>query len=79
MASPSAKSLWEAKSGLEWDQCVNAWSRRWNDGPHLLIELMEIAPEDPLTGRTEMWLEETDEFGTLLMSLGKDHSSLKHK
>lgn len=44
--------------------------KRWQGGPHRLEELQALGPEVETDTRTQMWLEEADEFGVLLMSEG---------
>jgi Ribonuclease G/E len=40
-----------------------------------LKELQEVRPGPEIDARTEMWLEEADEFGMMYMALGKTSPS----
>jgi hypothetical protein len=74
MPSPAPKVLWDARSD-GWQSLYQDWMGRWQGGPHRLEELQVIGPEVETDPRTQMWLEEADEFGLLLMSEGTGMTS----
>ncbi|KFY13567.1 hypothetical protein V491_06360 [Pseudogymnoascus sp. VKM F-3775] len=70
MPAVSSKALWHARTKDEWEATYNCWLARWTvGGPYLMRELMAVQPGPELDLRTEMWLEEVDEFGMMYMSL----------
>lgn len=69
MPSPAPKVLWESR-GDGWEHLYQDWMARWPGGPHRLEELQVLGPEVEIDPRTQVWLEEADEFGVLLMSEG---------
>lgn len=72
MPAVSSKALWDARTNDEWEITYNRWLSRWTvGGGYLMRELMAVQPGPELDERTEMWLEEVDEFGMMYMSLGK--------
>lgn len=72
MPAVSSKALWDARTNGEWEMTYNRWLSRWTvGGGYLMRELMAVQPGPELDQRTEMWLEEVDEFGMMYMSLGK--------
>lgn len=80
MPSPAPKILWNAPND-RWQDLYQEWMRRWPGGPHRLEELQALGTEVEIDPRTQIWLEEADEFGVLLMSEGicmesiaKEHS-----
>jgi hypothetical protein len=71
MPAVSSKALWHARTNDEWELTYNLWLARWTiGGGYLMRELMAVEPGPELDLRTEMWLEEVDEFGMMYMSLG---------
>ena len=71
MPAVSSKALWHASANDEWEATYNCWLARWTvGGGYLMRELMAVQPGPELDLRTEMWLEEVDEFGMMYMSLG---------
>lgn len=71
MPAVSSKALWHARTKDEWEATYNCWLARWTvGGPYLMRELMAVQPGPELDLRTEMWLEEVDEFGMMYMGLG---------
>ncbi|KFX94412.1 hypothetical protein O988_06321 [Pseudogymnoascus sp. VKM F-3808] len=70
MPAVSSKALWLARTKDEWEAAYNCWLARWTvGGGYLMRELMEVQPGPELDLRTEMWLEEVDEFGMMYMGL----------
>lgn len=51
----------------------NRWLVKWDEGCFLQGELDNIEPGVVMNRRAEMWLEEADEFGILVLSIGKFH------
>ncbi|KAL4867744.1 hypothetical protein BDV12DRAFT_186434 [Aspergillus spectabilis] len=62
MPAPAAKILWQAQTKHEWNSLYIKWSARW-DG-------------HGMDARAERWLEETDEFGMIMISIGECHFAL---
>ncbi|KFY17160.1 hypothetical protein V492_00838 [Pseudogymnoascus sp. VKM F-4246] len=70
MPTVCSKALWDARTKDEWEASYNCWLARWTvGGGYLMRELMAVQPGPELDQRTEMWLEEVDEFGMMYMSL----------
>lgn len=71
MPAVCSKALWHSRTKDEWEATYNCWLARWTvGGGYLMRELMAVEPGPELDLRTEMWLEEVDEFGMMYMSLG---------
>lgn len=72
MPGPAGKSTWGARSRDEWECAYGRWLGRWAEGGFYTIkELANVRPGPEIDARTELWLEEADEFGMMYMSLGK--------
>lgn len=70
--SPAGKVLWNARTKEEWEAAYDRWLGRWAGvDVHTLEDLAKIQPGPEIDARTEMWLEEADEFGVMYMALGK--------
>lgn len=70
MPAPAAKMLWQVNHKDEWEALYDRWLIRWEGSEYLQQEFWEIEPGVFINRRTQKWLEETDEFGIMLMSLG---------
>ena len=70
MPAPAAKVLWQAQTEQEWDTRYIHWLSRWNGQGYLQGELGKIRPGIVMNRRAERWLEETDEFGFIMISIG---------
>jgi len=77
MPAPAAKMLWQVSHKDEWELLYDRWLMRWEGNEYLQQEFWEIEPGVMIDRRTQKWLEEADEFGILLMSLG-NYVSLHH-
>lgn len=77
MPAPAAKMLWQVSHKDEWEPLYDRWLMRWESNEYLQQEFWEIEPGVMIDRRTQKWLEEADEFGVLLMSLG-NYVSLHH-
>ncbi|KAJ8103599.1 hypothetical protein POJ06DRAFT_279349 [Lipomyces tetrasporus] len=75
MPASAAKWLWQASTREQWETLYNRWLARWDDSGYLQGELAGIDPGVMMDRRSEMWLEETDEFGITMMSIGKPPSA----
>lgn len=71
LPASAPKFLWQATSAEEWEVLYNRWLVKWDDGCFLQGELDNISPGIVMNRRAEMWLEEADEFGLLIMSIGE--------
>lgn len=80
---PSNKALWQAPTRAAWERDYNVFLAEWSE-PHLTIdELWPIPPEMDDAGlarrrrRVDHWLENLDEFGTMLFAVtGCTHGGL---
>jgi hypothetical protein len=71
MFVPGAKSLWGAKTRLEWEREYRRYASRWEDGQLRLAELWR-SPDTGTPERRERvgrWVEAVDEFGMMLCAL----------
>lgn len=71
MPAPAAKALWQAQSEKEWDSLYIRWLARWDGHGYLQGEFDRIRPGIGMEERAEKWLEEADEFGLIMMSIGR--------
>ncbi|KAL2829525.1 hypothetical protein BDW59DRAFT_170537 [Aspergillus cavernicola] len=71
MPAPAPKLLWHAKDREEWEPHYNRWLVEWGQNEYLHGEVSELRLGISLDIRFEKWLEETDEFGMLLMALAE--------
>ncbi|KAL3444105.1 hypothetical protein BJX65DRAFT_297879 [Aspergillus insuetus] len=69
MPAPAAKILWLAQSEQEWNAHYIKWLARWSGEGYLQWEFDRIRPGIKMEERAEKWLEETDEFGMIMMSI----------
>lgn len=74
MPAPAPKVLWQATTEREWDTRYIEWLGRWSGKLYLQAELGWIQPGAVMNARAERWLEETDEFGFIMISMGMFHS-----
>jgi hypothetical protein len=71
MPAPAGKLLWGARTKGDWEGAYDRWLGRWTGGGgYLMEEMMAIKPGPEIDSRTEMWLEEADEFAIMYMALG---------
>jgi hypothetical protein len=71
MPAPAAKVLWQASTEEEWNSLYIRWLARWGGRGFLQGEFNNIRPGIVMPQRAEKWLEETDEFGVLVIAIGK--------
>lgn len=71
MLAPASRPLWQAQTENEWLPLYVEWHSNWKGDGYKIGELFSISATRALNKRTETWLEEVDEFGMLLMSLGQ--------
>ncbi|PYH95891.1 hypothetical protein BO71DRAFT_482524 [Aspergillus ellipticus CBS 707.79] len=69
MPAPAAKRLWQARTEQEWNKGYIQWLARWSGRGYVQGELGGIRPGVGIDRRAERWLEETDEFGFLMMAI----------
>lgn len=69
--APAPKYLWNATSEEQWKGLYERWLVQWQGQQYLQHEFMFITPGPFLDVRTQLWLEDTDEFGMLFMSICK--------
>ncbi|KAL2840550.1 hypothetical protein BJY01DRAFT_17217 [Aspergillus pseudoustus] len=69
MPAPAAKILWLAQTEQEWNSLYIKWLARWSGEGYLQWEFDRIRPGIKMEDRAEKWLEETDEFGMIMMSI----------
>ncbi|KAL1956926.1 hypothetical protein VTO42DRAFT_6673 [Malbranchea cinnamomea] len=68
MPAPAAKALWQARTEDEWNSLYVRWLTRWNGQGFLQCELAKIRPGIRMEPRAERWLEETDDFGLIMIA-----------
>lgn len=71
MPAPAAKILWQTKSEQEWNSLYIRWLARWDGHGYIQGEFDQIRPGIKMVERAEKWLEEADEFGMIMMSIGE--------
>lgn len=72
MPGPGAKFLWNASNEQSWNALYERWLEQWDEGRDFMFaEFMGIDPEVVMNRRAEIWLEDADELGFLMLSLGK--------
>lgn len=72
MPGPGAKFLWNASDEQSWNALYDRWLAQWDEGRDFMFaEFVGIDPEVVMNRRAEVWLEDADELGFLLLSLGK--------
>lgn len=72
LPAPSGKVLWNINDRSKWEVAYDKWLGRWAGlGIYTVGDLTGMPPGLTLDLRSEMWLEEADEFGMMLMTLGK--------
>ncbi|KAI0483283.1 MFS general substrate transporter [Xylariaceae sp. FL0804] len=73
--APSSRSLWQVRSRYAWDASYNAHLVEWTEGCLHIDELWPIPEEHDghevakRRGRVDRWLEDVDEFGTMLYAV----------
>ena len=68
MPAPAGKVLWQARSREQWESAYNHWLAKWDKGSFSMGEVMKRRrPESGASERLQMWLEEVDEFGMMMM------------
>lgn len=70
MPAPAPRTLWQVSRREEWKALYDRWLTRWADCGYLQREFFAIEPGVMIDRRTQRWLEEADEFGMMIMSLG---------
>lgn len=70
MPAPAAKALWQAQTEQEWNTRYIHWLSRWSGQGYLQAEFGKIRPGVVMDTRAEKWLEESDEFGFIMISIG---------
>lgn len=75
LPAPSSKSLWQAQTRYDWEKAYNTYMADWTDGVFTIDELWPI-PSDmddnhisQRRSRVDHWLENIDEFGTMLYAI----------
>ena len=74
--APAAKFLWQASDRHQWESLYKRWLIQWNDCECIQHEFTMVKSGVPLDRRTQMWLEDADELGILLMSISTNLRSL---
>ncbi|KAM3555487.1 hypothetical protein MY1884_004433 [Beauveria asiatica] len=80
---PSSKALWQAPTRARWEKKYNVFLAEWSDSNLAIDELWPIPPQMDDAGiarrrrRVDHWLENLDEFGTMLLTVtGMTHGTL---
>ena len=72
LPAPGSKSLWQAQARGDWERAYNVYLAGWTELGLAIDEFWPIPPDfDELAtekrrGRVDHWLEDIDEFGTML-------------
>ncbi|KAL3475454.1 hypothetical protein BJX99DRAFT_259400 [Aspergillus californicus] len=69
MPAPAAKILWNAHSETQWKEVYIKWLARWSGRGYIQREFDAIRPGIRMEERAEKLLEETDEFGMIMISI----------
>jgi hypothetical protein len=75
LPAPSSKLLWKARSRHEWEAAYNIHLADWTEGGLRIDELWPIPDDLDEAGlferrrRVDLWLENIDEFGTMLYAV----------
>ncbi|KAH6647594.1 C6 finger domain-containing protein [Truncatella angustata] len=70
MPGPGAKFLWLASDEQSWNALYERWLAQWDEGQGLMFaEFVGIDPGVVMNRRAEIWLEDADELGFLMLSL----------
>jgi hypothetical protein len=73
LPAPSGKVLWGMCKQSKWEVAYDRWLGRWAGlSIYTLGDLTGTPPGPTLDLRSEMWLEEADEFGMMFMTLGEE-------
>jgi hypothetical protein len=71
MPAPAGKVLWEITAQEKWEVAYDRWLGRWAGlDVYTLGDLENMPPGPTLDLRSELWLEEADDLGILLMTMG---------
>lgn len=71
MPAPAAKFLWNEMSESQWKGLHASWLMQWDGLPLLQNEFYHVMPGVFIDRRMQMWLEDTDELGMLLVAIRK--------
>jgi hypothetical protein len=70
MPAPAGKVLWNATSREKWEVAYDRWLGRWAGlSIYSVGDLQRVYRGPDLDLRSEMWLEEADEFGIMCIAL----------
>ncbi|ETS78237.1 hypothetical protein PFICI_10299 [Pestalotiopsis fici W106-1] len=70
MPGPGAKFLWNAADERAWATLYGRWLAQWDEGRDFMFaDFVGIDPEVVMNRRAEIWLEDADELGFLMLSL----------
>lgn len=71
MPAPAAKFLWQAADEASWDGMYRRWLAQWDGCEPMQADLLTVGPAIAMGRRMEMWLEDADELGVLVIALRK--------
>ena len=69
--APASKALWILHSQDKWEIAYDRWLGRWAGLGIYTLEVLQKVQGPDLDLRSEMWVEEADEFGIMIMALRK--------
>jgi hypothetical protein len=75
MPAPAATYLWQSSEMKQWESLYNRWLVQWDNSEYYQWELYNVSTGVWTNPRAEMWLEDADEFGILLFTIGKIQES----
>ncbi|KAH9885512.1 hypothetical protein F4778DRAFT_505289 [Xylariomycetidae sp. FL2044] len=65
--SPGPKYLWQAADERAWESLYTRWLAQWDGREPVLAEFFLVDRDPVMPRRMEMWLEDADELGVVLM------------
>ncbi|KAI0554071.1 hypothetical protein F4679DRAFT_529369 [Xylaria curta] len=69
MLAPGPKWLWQARDEKTWTNLYGRWLAQWDGRELIQAEFFLVENGPVMDPRVEMWLEDADELGILMMSI----------
>ncbi|KAI1758135.1 hypothetical protein F4782DRAFT_476710 [Xylaria castorea] len=69
MLAPGPKWLWQARDEKTWINLYSRWLAQWNSRELIQAEFYLVEKGPVMDSRVEMWLEDADELGILMMTI----------
>jgi hypothetical protein len=71
MPALAARYLWQADNQEQWKQLYLKWLVMWEGKQYMQWEFFTVNPGVTLDRRSELWLEDADEYGIMFMGISK--------